>query len=206
MNSPIRYSDPSGHINEQGAGIGGGSIEDVYPGWWEHREEMIDQAMKWIAANQSSSPYDKLWTPTTMNTPSTPMGASSTQTPSTILVPGSTPSPTTVPNNENISPITITINWDEIDWIDFGVDVAGLAGDVSFAAGVPEAWAVTELVEIVGTAKTTYDLATGDPSNAFLALLEQCNDTARLFPGGWTFNLISLGTNIGPAINVTKNY
>ena len=36
MNSPIRYSDPTGHANDEGGGAA--SMEDE---WWEYREERI---------------------------------------------------------------------------------------------------------------------------------------------------------------------
>ena len=211
LNSPMRYSDPSGHVNEQGAGIGGGSIEDVYPGWWEHREEMIDQAMKWIAANQSSSPYDKLWIPTKINTPSTTtIEAYPIQTPSTERVPGSTPTQ----NDGSVFPysVTVTANWEEADKLDVGLDIVGIGADITmiFAPEGPGeiAEAIVTPIEFGVAINELYNIAQGDQSAAQQLSVDQILEIVQNDPwvkarlGRWVPGIGSVGSLYSLARNI----
>jgi hypothetical protein len=61
-----------------------------------------------------------------------------------------------------IYPVKKEFRWGAVDWWDVGINVIGIGGDVALAstlvgdAAGPEAWLVTEGVEIVGIMRDTY--------------------------------------------------
>jgi hypothetical protein len=192
-NNPVRYNDPSGHD----VGCAGRDASEC-------------------GTNQqptSSPPYRPTQTPGMSLTPWNSQTWNTPTPPGPSYSPGPTPPPTpetTIgqsPDGFNIIPkVNITVNWEKVDKVDFWIDVAGLAGNISkniTIGRVPvglAVYVVSEGAQGVGLGKAIVDVFNKKPQNMALALIEKTAIYGgKLSPSyGWAFNLVSLGINILP--------
>jgi len=115
-------------------------------------------------------------------------------------------------------PISISVDWSNVDKVDMAIDIGGLVGDGAKTLGIPGAvaYGISEVAEGAGAGKAIWDIAVNqDPSNfslyTFQKQLEAAGphlfpDVARTHPTfGFFFNVFSLAQNILPATTIKIN-
>lgn len=151
------------------------------------------------------------------STPNPPTGCPICATPEPTDTPTASPLTflTPVPAEEDsIGPtppghyVTVTkVDWSRVDWVDVGIDVLGIAGDLTVAVAminpIPVAKSVgvaavgvTSFVEVVGLIKDLSDFsAAGDPSDLILTLEQKV-----------ALDLFKLPPIVGSVANVVDLY
>ena len=174
-NNPISFNDPSGHrfteCGLDGQGCGGPGSSSGSGG--------SNGGGSTSGGNNSSSPNEGFPPPVTGNdlpdmtdqswnkflTPMAP-------TPTTGLFWG--PQPTQTPSQDfptlpQPSRINISIDWDQVDYFDFSIDVLGIAGDVALIFVEPGPGVIIEIavtaIEAVGAGKTIAEVYNNDYSS-----------------------------------------
>jgi RHS repeat-associated protein len=192
LNNPLKYTDPTGHMEDDGCNSTGCTID--------------------LPVDSSST-----------STPNPPTGcpicatAEPTDTPTASPLTFLTPVPT---EEDSIGPtppghyVTVTkVDWSRVDWVDVGIDVLGIAGDLTVAVAMINpipvaktvgvaAVGVTSFVEVVGLIKDLNDFsAAGDPSDLILTLEQKVAlDVLKLSPVvGSVANVIDLYITLSEA-------
>ncbi len=160
-NNPLRYTDPTGHWEDEGCGTGGpggGTGCNLPPAPGGGNDGGKDDG----GGNACSGPN-----------PSVVCLPTPTPTPTPTPFPTSTPTPYPGPMYTNPQPpqpyldFDFYVDWDNVDELQAALDVAGIGGDIALVA-FPEgpgeiADAVITFVEVVATGKALIDAAEGSP-------------------------------------------
>ena len=201
-NNPLLYIDPSGHdadyfcsgsndysssctgyVQSQatlGSSLGGGKKpkkdKDNEPGGTPPAPTSTPCSVVAIACSH----------PTATNTP----------------FPATTPSVSVTPQ-DGIYPVKKEFRWGAVDWLDIGINIIGIGGDIALGSTLvgdmagPEVWLVTEGVEYVGIARNV----SNSDNNALgrdgiakaVEVIGDLRRSAILAPGiGFVFNLINI--------------
>jgi hypothetical protein len=194
-NNPVRYTDPTGHD----VGCAGRDASECKK---EPNKKQAPSINPTAIAGVKQIQEGKFTPPVG---PSLIPGKKSTSTPNSPVI---RPSP---PLEVEVSGASYNINWDRVDKVDVIIDVLGISGDIANFF-VPEGtfiYGITEIIEGASFLNTVIDLIRGDPSNFVINQAETLGEKSlligsrfeRLFPVvGVIGNLVSLGINIGPAI------
>jgi RHS repeat-associated protein len=205
-NNPIRYNDPSGH-RESGECERGEICKKEKKGPLQPpKPPEISKKICTMFDNCSETPPPGLFYKP---------APSSTPTPKSFLNSGPISTPTQPFVYQPSSKKVIDINWErlvdknKVDWIDFGIDVGGIVGQLAgYVGGVPGKgiFAISEIAETGGGIKSLVDLVSGDTTNMTLLVAKTIStgvDFGRVDPNsGITFNIISLAINVVPAIDL----
>jgi RHS repeat-associated protein len=209
-NSPMNFTDPSGHIcveDDGGSDVGmpgncGGGSNPNYKGGLQ------------------GSPSG--WADNADNT-----DIEVEDCPQALIRCLPTPTPTPIPHDQTQSTpyvyrkdfsfdFEFNIDWTQVDGIDFMIDIAGITGDIAIwtGVGVPY-YGGTEIAEVGGLIKSIGDLTMGDPTNmmyneterATRNILELGFGGGKLIPFvGFIFNLGSMYLNLKPDIQLKISY
>jgi hypothetical protein len=111
--------------------------------------------------------------------------------------------------------INIDVNWKNVDFVDAGIDVVGLAADLVslYPPAAPVAQTVGTAVEGIGLVKSTIELIRGDPQSLLVShttrsakVVVMAFRLERMVPIpliGSVGNVVSLGINLQPQISAT---
>jgi hypothetical protein len=97
-------------------------------------------------------------------------------------------------------------NPNRVDWVDVGIDVFGIIGDVAFLfpPGGTVIWFISEVPELLTVGKAWDQLETGDPSDVLVDLGVAAAQSAKLLPeGGSVANVFSLLANLSKGVYFT---
>lgn len=212
----MRFIDPSGHspCDVKGADPECNGLTIV------RRSKPVQPSTN--KATQSSQPPTNTPTPQ-LPTPYPNLGdnrpGNITPQPPTILKSGPTRTPTptgfgTVIRRPDGTYVWVEwgslIDYQKIDGWDLVIDVFGAGGQIVGYLGGSYgkiAFGVSEVAEGVGAVKATIDLFNGKPTNFSILTVQNVAPVAidwlRLHPdAGVIFNFISIGLNVGPAVNL----
>jgi hypothetical protein len=227
-NNPINYNDPSGHdvCNEDGYCFG------PYKG--RYRNPNRKNYDRPIFQNQSSGPTSTLTSTPQFTLPTmSPFGIglptqqpvihpqpSPTATPQARILaqPSTAPLPTQPSPNPSSSPtFSISVDWNEVDYVDLTVDIVGIAGDVALVFVEPGPGVIIDIVstsvELAGGVKTLNEVTNNDFSGVNglarsvnfdlikdnLVLIARFGRAAPIV--GVIGNLYSIYDNLKPQIN-----
>jgi hypothetical protein len=220
-NNPVRYTDPSGHMMDQGDMGGGAGCSD--PKYCRGGKPKSHEELKKIRELRKRKSNPSFATVTPMPTTTLPLyGSLPTFTPSPEFSLQQAPSatPITMPVPVSHPNINVDINWNQVDRFDTAIDGIGTGADVitiiSVLAGQPEiavgAQVVGKIDSVVGTIKGGYDLISKhDTSNLMSQELWRSAEATRLLWRGESNipivsiigNSINLYRDLNPQITIT---
>ena len=208
--NPLRFSDPTGHYICEGPGhycrpgrpIPFPEVPSASGGASAGSPNLTSPAISGAptpphpAPTETPSPHNNGVGTTFSQATVTPTPASMAQVLCPTLAPGQV-----CTNPRWHTPVHLRIDASRIDWVDAGVDVLGIAGDIGLRTGHPVGlglWGVSEVAELGTIGKAWDDLDLGDPTGVLLMPPSVLAKTGRIAPFfGYLANLVGLVSNLG---------
>jgi RHS repeat-associated protein len=204
-NNPIKYTDPSGHADWAGPNTGGPTPDRFW--------EMVEAKREVEERFSNGNPFIPEPGANTDSDLDYSYNVDRFLNPVTI---GPSPSPSFYWNNSSGNPSgrdkNFTVDWANVDWFDFVVDIAGIGADVTLILAPEGPGEIAEVVgtglEIVGLIKFAYDvIREGDLSGVKQLNIDQISrlldDNPMLGPK--TFRIVPVIGIIGNLISLQDN-